>query len=230
MERLILAHCRLTDEQLVKIFTNISDKNFEHRRDSSEEVRLQELSVSNNRLNNLPVSLLKGVTRLRSLDCSNCDMKTDQVTKILARITKCEDEDLRLEHLNLEMNILTSVNFRLIADSLIKVKSVRIWGCQMLLHGLFEKILGVDEMALSHLNMGDTDLALYDPPTISNGLSKLESVDLSYCYVPPMILSMLATNLKRGRSKLKHLKMLCVHISDNNVKQLLEECLETFEN
>ena len=67
---------------------------------------------------------------------------------------------------------------------------------------------------LKHLIL-DWSLLVDDPATVANSLSKLESVNMSQCNVPPMIVTMLATNLQSGSSALKKIRLGGVDVSED---------------
>ena len=215
MKRLVMRHCRLTEDQKNMLFRTISGGS-----------QLLELDVGNINLSNLDPESLKNVIRLRRLVFRFCHLSPDQIRVMLESIRDASDEDMKLEHLDLSRNHLTPIHFGLIGDSLSRLVSVDMWGCDRnpLLQGLFNHLLNANQPRprLKHLNIGLSDLMMYDPPTVANSLSKLESVNLSHCIVPPMTLTMLATNLQSGSSALKELRLGGVDVS--------EDCMKIFQN
>ena len=217
MKRLVMRHCRLTEDQKNMLFKTISGGS-----------QLVELDVDNINLSNLDLELFKFVTRLKKLDFCNCNLSPDQIDVMLESIRDASDEDMKLEHLDLTMNHLTPIHFGLFGDSLSRLESVELWGCNPLLQGLFNHLLTTDQPRLKHLNIGFSDLMLYDPPTVANSLSKLESVNMSQCNVPPMIVTMLATNLQSGSSALKTIRLGGVDVSED-CKKIFQDSLQTFD-
>ena len=91
------------------------------------------------------------------------------------------------------------------------------------LSGLFNYLMETDKPTLKHLTIYSSQLEWYDPATVANSLSKLESVNM-IGWVPPAMLTMLAEKIQSGSRNLKELRLDC-DVSEE-VKKIFQESLK----
>ena len=196
MKLLRVENCRFSETQVNTIFEQISEG----------ESELESLYIGNNRLTGARPELLRGaVPRLRSLHCDNTNLCPGQITEMLLGIK--EAEDLRLEEINLMMNNMTPVNHLLLCQSLNRLKSVNIWGCEGILWTLLDRIHD-GESNIQTLDIGLHDLCHYPEAIIAGAITNCVSVRLDRCPLTLEQVSAITEKITTKENlKLKHLQM-----------------------
>ena len=208
MKVLWVQNCRFTEKQVNVIFQQISDGQSD----------LETLYIGNNRLTGARAELLRGaVSRLRLLHCDNTNLCPSQITEMLQGIK--ETEDLKLEEINLNMNTMTPINHLLLSESLSRIKSVKLYGCEAILMSLLDRI--VDRQSnIERLDIGDNELTDYPPAFIAGAITNCVYASLYACEMTTTQVFVLIHHIKTKENlRLKHLKM-SGRFNDDERKQI----------
>ena len=219
MKMLWVQNCRFTESQVNIIFQMISDG----------ESDLEMLYIGNNRLTGARANLLRGaVSRLSVLHCDNTNLCPSQITEMLRGIK--EAEDLRLKEINLNMNTMTPIDNLLLSESLSRIMSVKLYGCEPILVGLLNSIYE-GQSKIEQLDIGDNDLTVYPPAFIAGAITKCASVSLYACEMDKSQISLLINEIKtKDNLRLKHLKLSGRFTDDERERiESAREFLNTFE-
>jgi len=189
-------NCRFTESQVNIIFQQISEG----------ESDLEMLYISNNRLTGARANLLRGaVFKLSVLHCDNTNLCPSQITEMLWGIR--EAEDLRLKEINLNMNTMTPIDNLLLSESLSRIMSVKLYGCEPILVGLLNSIYE-GQSNIEQLDIGDNDLTVYPPAFIAGAITKCAYASLYACEMNKSQISFLINEIKtQDNLRLKHLKL-----------------------
>ena len=182
MKKLSVRNCRFTGSQLNDMFKVFSE----------DETNLEHLYIGNNNLIVDSEYLRKAVTKLTTFHCDNCNLVTSQISEML---TEVRDSDCNLEDLNIMLNPMIHIRHQLVADSLSKLVSVNLWGCDAITISLLDTIISSNSVKLEHLNLGNHDLTFFAAPLVAESLIKLVSVTLSECEMTGRQVNMLFTNI-----------------------------------
>ena len=208
MKVLWVQNCRFTEKQVNVIFQQISDGQSD----------LETLYIGNNRLTGARAELLRGaVSRLRLLHCDNTNLCPSQITEMLQGIK--ETGDLKLEEINLNMNTMTPINHLLLSESLSRIKSVKLYGCEPILMSLLDRIVE-RQSNIEHLDIGDNDLTHYPPAFLSSAITNCVYASLYACEMYTFHVVSLIQRIKtKDNLRLKHLKM-SGRFNDDDRKQI----------
>ena len=219
MKELWVQNCRFTEKQVNTIFQQISDGQSD----------LETLYIGNNRLTGARAELLRGaVSRLRVLHCDNTNLCPSQVTEMLQGIK--EAENLKLEEINLNMNTMTPVNNLLLSESLSRIKSVKLYGCEAILMSLLNRIYD-RQSNIEHLDIGDNDLTDYPAAFIAGAITNCVYASLYACEMTTNQVFFLIHQIKtKANLRLKHLKMSGRFTADEREKiESVSEYLDHLE-
>ena len=219
MKELWVENCRFTEKQVNTIFQQVSDGQSD----------LETLYIGNNRLTGARAELLRGaVSRLRVLHCDNTNLCPNQVAEMLEEIT--EAEDLKLEEINLNMNTMTPVNNLLLSESLSRIKSVKLYGCEAILMSLLNRIYDC-QSNIEHLDIGDNDLTDYPPAFIAGAITNCVYASLTSYGMMSNQVSLLTHQIKtKDNLRLKHLKISgCFSVDERENIESVREYLDNLE-
>ena len=170
---------------------------------------LEELYIGNNNLSD--ILLNPSVSNLRVLHCDNANLDWFQIKEILQGIK--DSKALKLEELNISMNNMKDINPLLLSESLHRLKSVNLSGCDADLSNFIPR-LAFGDSNIQILNISYHNLSAVYPIVISLALNKCVSVDVTKCRLLDNHLESIAEGIRKGRlgcqkqqSKLKHLKI-----------------------
>ena len=217
MKLLWVQNCRFTESQVNVIFQQISDGQSE----------LNTLFIGNNRLTGARAELLRGaVTRLRVLHCDNTNLCPSQITEMLQGIK--EADDLGLEEINLNMNTMTPINNLLLSESLSKIRSVKLYGCEAILVSLLNRIFE-RQSNIENLDIGDNDLTDYPPAFIAGAIINCVNASLYACEMERRQVLLLIECIKTTQNlRLKHLKLSGRFRDDD--REMIESAREFLDN
>ena len=217
MKKLSVRNCRFTGPQLNDMFKVFSD----------DETNLEHFNIGNNNLIVDSDYLRKAVIKLTTFHCDNCNLVTSQISEML---TELRDSDCKLEDLNIMLNPMIHIRHQLLAESLSKLVSVNLWGCDAITISLLDNIISSNSINLQHLNLGNHDLTFFAAPLVADSLIRLVSVTLSECEMTPMQVTMLFTNIAtKDNISLRRLEILGVDPPLDDLVKKAEEKLDKLE-
>ena len=145
-------------------------------------------------------------------------------------LTEVRDSECNLKDLNIMLNPMIHIRHQLVADSLSKLVSVNLWGCDAITISLLDIIISSNSVKLQHLNLGNHDLTFFAAPLVADSLVKLVSVTLSECEMTRMQVTMLFTNIATKQNlKLRRLEILGVDPPQDELVKKAEEKLDKLE-
>ena len=141
-----------------------------------------------------------------------------------------EAEIINLEEINLSMNTMTPIDNLLLSESLSRIKSVKLYGCEAILISLLNRIHD-RQSNIEHLDIGDNDLTDYPPAFIAGAITNCVYASLYACEMTSNQVSILIHQIKsKDNLRLKHLKMSGRFSADEREKiESVREYLDNLE-
>ena len=150
---------------------------------SEKELALKYLNIGLNDLSSLSAEcLLKSVGKLEGLSVKNSDISADTFTAFFAKIGAEDDENIKLETLNISKNNFLGVPPDILSLAICRLKIVNISSSDLdenKWNIIFEGIVKSQNIKLKYLDISDCYLASVSSDLISQALVKIETVNVS---------------------------------------------------
>jgi len=213
LTKLVAQSCRLTKKQLDRVFQVI---------DQDQSCKMKILMIGNNDLRGIKSDNLgNAVSKLSSFHCDNCSLSDAHLTNILTSLGR-ENENSKLEELNLLQNSLITINHSLIASGLAKLKSANLWGTDAICFSLFNAIID-GRSRIEKLNLGNSDFSYYPPSLVASSVCRVKEANLSHATMNGLHLNMILTTVVTNKDcRLESLTMLNLNRSlESSVPEIL---------
>ena len=176
-----LDNCSLTDDQKATIFSVIQDREDLQLRDLNIWGRLVDMS-------SLEPGLFRSLVRLESCRLGYTRLTTEQVSAIFSAIQ--ESENLKLRHLNISWNNLSSLQPPLFR-SVLSLASCHLGDTRLTpqqVSNIFTAIQETEDLKLQDLNISGVNVSSLEPGLLRS-VVRLASCDLSYTRLTPQQVS-----------------------------------------
>ena len=176
----------LTTDQVNTLCRTIIDTGILDIMDIVAIKKLETLNMSYNvDLSDVDSQLLaKAAVRLKKVDISDTCLTTDQANTLCRTIIEEEESVKKLEALNMILGNLSGVDSQLLANAVVRVKSVDISGTHLTtdqVNTLCQNIVVEEESVkkLESLNMIKEDFRDVDTQLLANAVVRVKNVDIS---------------------------------------------------